>query len=104
LAKDRDEKSQLFHSKSHEATEKNKTLAELKEKYETAAKRRNREGKAWSPRQLAHCFETVEKKREEVKVLPVSECIDAIVEKLKQRKRFKNGKILTSVGTAKNYT
>ncbi|GAB6013612.1 phage integrase SAM-like domain-containing protein, partial [Viscerimonas tarda] len=90
--------------KSPEATEKNKALADLREKYETVAKQWDKEGKQWSPRQLSHCFETEKKKKEAVKVLPVSECIDAIVEKLKLRKRFKNGKVLTSVSTAKSYT
>jgi integrase len=102
-AKDWEEKTQMFHPKSLAATEKNRTLAELKEKYEAVAKQWNREGKSWSPRQLAHCFETEEKKREEVRVLPVSQCIDIIVEKLKERKRFKNGKVLSSVNTARCY-
>jgi hypothetical protein len=52
---------------------------------------------------LPHCFETEEKKTEEVKVLPVSDCIDIIIRQLNERKRFKNGKVLSSVSTAKNY-
>lgn len=103
LAKDWDEKTQLFLPKSHGATEKNRELSVLKEKYEVAAKQWEREGKAWSPRQLAHCFETEEKKTEKVRVLPVSECIDVIVKHLENRKRFKNGKVLTSVNTARSY-
>jgi site-specific recombinase XerD len=103
IAKDWDEKTQMFNLKSPDATEKNKTLAELKGRYETVAKQWNKEGKAWSPRQLSHCFETEEKKKEEVKVLPVSQCIDVIVEQLKNRKRFKNGKVLSSVSTANSY-
>jgi hypothetical protein len=53
--------------------------------------------------QLSHCFETEEKKKESIKVLPVSQCIDIIIEDLKNRKRFKNGKILSGENTAKNY-
>jgi site-specific recombinase XerD len=104
LARYWDEKTQMFLPKSPDATKKNGTLSELKAKYETVAKQWDKEGKSWSPRQLSHCFETEEKKKDEVKVLPVSECIDFIVKNLKQRKRFKNSKILTSVSTAKNYT
>jgi integrase len=102
-AKDWDEKTQMFLPKSPEATEKNKTLAELKECYEKVAKQWDKEGKSWSPRQLSHCFEVEEKKKEEIKVLPVSQCMDHIVTYLKNRKRFKNGKVLTSVNTARSY-
>jgi hypothetical protein len=102
-AKDWEEKTQMFHPKSVDAAEKNRTLAELKEKYESVAKQWDREGKSWSPRQLSHCFETEEKKKEEIKVLPVSQCIDHIIAYLKNRKRFKNGKILTSVKTSQSY-
>jgi hypothetical protein len=41
LAKNWDEKTQMFHSKSPDATEKNKTLSALKDKYERVAKRKN---------------------------------------------------------------
>ena len=102
-AKDWDEQSQMFLPKSPDATEKNKELTELKNKYETVARQWNKEGKSWSPRQLAHCFETEEKKKETIKVLTVAQCIDLIVEQLKNRKRFKNGKVLTSVNTARCY-
>jgi hypothetical protein len=102
-SKDWDEKTQMFHPKSPDATEKNKTLAELKDRYEKVARQWDKEGKLWSPRQLSHCFETEEKKKEEIKVLPVSQCIDKIVAHLKNRKRFKNGKMLTSVNTARSY-
>jgi hypothetical protein len=93
----------MFHPKSPDATEKNKALAGLKDRYEKVARQWDIEGKSWSPRQLSHCFETEEKKKEEIKVLPVSQCIDKIVAHLKNRKRFKNGKMLTSVNTARSY-
>jgi hypothetical protein len=44
-AKDWDEKTQMFLPKSPEETEKNKTLAELKESYERVAKQWDKEGK-----------------------------------------------------------
>jgi integrase len=102
-AKDWDEDAQIFNPKSNCATEKNRELAELREKYEAVARQWEREEKAWSPRQLAHCFEKEEKKKEEVRVLPVSQCIERIIEQLKNKKRFKNGEVLSSVNTAKNY-
>jgi hypothetical protein len=103
VAKDWDENAQIFNFKSPDAAEKNKTLAELKEKYEKVARKWEEERKSWSPRELAHFFETEEKKRDEVKVLPVSQCIDIIVKQLNERKRFKNGKTLSSVNTARSY-
>ena len=103
LAKDWDENAQRFHPKSPDAAKKNLKLATLFKQYDNVVQKWEEEGKSWSPRQLSHYFETDEKKTKEVKVIPVSECIDYTVEHLKNRKRFKNGQILTSVGTARCY-
>lgn len=69
------------------------------------------EGRLWSPIQWAHCFdpkkpanvEEKEKLKPKVKVISVSKCFDIIIEDMKNRKRFKNGKVVTSVATARNY-
>jgi hypothetical protein len=62
FAKDWDENTQLFFPKSPNAAEKNRELVELRDRYDKVAQLWKKEGKAWSPRQLAHCFDKEEKK------------------------------------------
>ncbi len=102
-AKEWDNQTQQFKSKSAEATEKNKRLLELKSSYLKIAEEWEAEGKSWSPVQWSHCFDVTENKKREAKVLSVSTALDSIIENILSRERIKNGKVISSVGTAKNY-
>jgi hypothetical protein len=110
LYRDWDKESQCFIAKSSDLINKNKALLDLKMKYLKVAEEWEEQGVEWSPIQWSHCFEKKkaisEKEKtasEKVKVLSVSKCFDIIIEDLKNRKRFKNGKTISSANTARNY-
>lgn len=100
---DWDSQTQRFKSKGVEATEKNKRLLELKARYLKVAEEWEEQGSAWAPVQWSHCFDTALKQTKDAKVLSVTQAIDIIVERKLSKERIKNGKVLTSVGTARNY-
>ena len=98
-----DNQSQQFKSKDTEASETNKRLIELKTKYLKVAEDWNEQDKQWSPVQWSHCFDDIQKKKDEIKVISVSQMFDILNEKFINRERIKNGKIITSAGTALEY-
>lgn len=103
LMKDWDNQTQQFKSKGVEAAEKNKALLEFKTKYLNVAQEWEAEGKFWAPVQWSHCFENNKKKRQSPKVVSVSQMFDILADKIGNRERLKNGKIITSAGTARHY-
>ncbi len=101
--KEWDNETQCFKSKGAEATEKNKRLLDLKARYLKVAEEWEEQDSAWAPVQWSHCFDAALKPSKEAKVLSVCQAIDIIVERKLSKERIKNGKVLTSVGTARNY-
>lgn len=101
--KDWDNDTQCFLSKSSEATEKNKRLLDLKTKYLKVAEDWEAENKPWAPVQWSHHFDVQVQKKQEVKVISVAKALDLVIEQVSKRQRIKHGKVLSSVGTARNY-
>ena len=102
--KDWDEKTQSFKPRTTDYADKNKILFETKNKYLEVAEKWEKDGTAWSPVQWSHYFEKTGKtQKEEAKVISVSKAMDLIMEDMKNRKRLKNGKFITSSSTARNY-
>lgn len=101
--KDWDNANQCFTPKTSEALEKNKRLLDLKTKYLKVAEDWEAANQAWVPVQWSHCFDVPEQKKQEVKILSVAKALDLIIERIAERKRVKNGKVLSSVNTARNY-
>ncbi|MFV0468247.1 MAG: hypothetical protein ACK5MK_04875 [Dysgonomonas sp.] len=89
---DWDQTTQNFKPKSKDASGKNKILLDLRLKYQKVAEDWETEGIKWSPVQWSHYFDTEDKDTpaKKVKVLPISQCIDLIIEKIKNQKRLKN--------------
>lgn len=105
LYKDWDQKTQSFLSVTSEAIEKNKKLIDLKAKYLKVVEDWESEGQNWSPVQWSHHFdvEYIEKEKIQVKIQTIDKCMDAIIEMMKKRKRFKNGRVVTSKPNAMHY-
>lgn len=103
LYKDWDQKNQCFIAGNVDNIDRNKLLLETRKKYMALADEWDRQGLEWSPVQWSHYFDTVKKEKEKVKILSISQCTDIIIQEMRGRKRIKNGKILTSNGTADNY-
>lgn len=101
--KDWDNETQSFTSKSSEAIEKNKRLLDLKTKYLKVAEDWEAENKPWAPVQWSHHFDVQVQRTQEVKVISVAKTLDLVIEQISQRQRIKHGKVLSSVGTARNY-
>lgn len=95
--------TQRFISKGVEATEKNKRLLDLKSRYLKVIEEWEEQNSVWAPVQWSHCLETTTKREKESKVLSVLQALDIIIEQMENRERIKNGKVLSSVGTARNY-
>lgn len=100
---DWDNKSQQFKSKGTETIERNKRLIELKTKYLKVAEDFEDQGAPWSPVQWSHYFDNVQKKKSETKAVSVGQMVDIVIDRLKKRERIKNGKVITSAGTAATY-
>lgn len=98
-----DVESQSFKSTASEYVKKNQLLLDLKEKYLSVAEQWIKEGHNFSALQWADCFKKGEEKKSETKVLTVLQLIEARIEFFKNFEKFKNGKIVKSEGTAKNY-
>ncbi|MDR1504844.1 MAG: tyrosine-type recombinase/integrase [Prevotella sp.] len=103
---DWDQTTQNFKPKTKDATGKNKILLDLRLKYQKIAEDWEAEGVQWSPVQWSHYFDAENNetpKVKKVKVMPISQCIDIIIEDMKNRKRLKNGKFVSSANTARQY-
>ncbi len=101
LYKNWDNKVQRFIDGSKDSEEKNKLLMQERLKYLKVAERWETDGKDWIPVELSHYYEKKTKCRNQY--LSVSEMIDMMYERFMQQGRYKNGKILFSVGNAKRY-
>ena len=97
--------TQSFESASSEYLKKNQLLLELKEKYMSVAERWGKDGRNFSVLQWADCFKPKEeeKAKQESKVLTVLQLINARIEYFENHEKFKNGKLVKSVGTASMY-
>ncbi len=98
-----DDESQQFTSKSVSSNELNKRILEFNTKYLKVAEEWEEEGKQWAPVQWSHCFDTEETKNNKSKVLPVQQVLEIIIAEKYGTERIKNGQVLTSFNTAKNY-
>lgn len=101
--KDWDQKSQSFRTGSAAATSKNKRIFDVKNEYLHVANQWEIEGRAWSPIQWSHAFDEAERTNPEVKVKSVLQMIESIELYFREKKRFKNGVIVQSLGNAKHY-
>lgn len=101
--KDWDNDAQKFKPRTSEALDKNKRILEQKTSYLKIAEEWQDTGDAWTPVEWSHCFDEQTKKSNEIKVLTVAQMITLQIDRLKNKERLKNGKVLTSVSTAKSY-
>lgn len=99
LYKDWDQKTQSFSGK--ESAEKNKFLRQEKLKYLKVAERWESQGKDWISVELSHYYDIDPKFRN--KYIPISDVIKELTEKFTQQERYKNGRILCSLSTARKY-
>ncbi len=103
---DWDQTKQSFKVKSKDATGKNKILFDLRLKYQKVAEDWEAEGVEWSPVQWSHYFDTENNEvsaRKKIKVIPISQCIDIIIEDMRNQKRLKNGKFISCANNARQY-
>ncbi len=102
---DWDQTAQNFKAKSKDAISKNKILFDLRLKYQKIAEDWEAEGVKWSPVQWSHYFDMEDKNTpaKKVKVMPISQCIDIIMENMKKQKRLKNDKFISCASNAKQY-
>lgn len=99
LYKDWDIKTQLFIGKDY--VDKNKFIRYAKLKYLKIGERWESQGKDWIPVELSHYYDTDTKFRN--KYIPISDVIDELSEKFSNQERYKNGRVLRSLSTARNY-
>lgn len=100
-----DNDAQSFATSTSEYLRKNQLLLDLKGKYMSVAERWEKEERNFSVLQWADCFKPKEKeqKKQETKVLTVLQLIDARIEYFNNHEKFKNGKLVKSIGTAGMY-
>ena len=101
--KDWDNASQSFISKSSDAIKKNKMLLDLKLKYQKIAEEWEEEGRKWSPAELSFDKKKGKKMKEEDRSLSVSQMIDYLIKKFSEKEKEKNGKIVKSLASVKDY-
>ena len=103
--KDWDSASQSFISKSSDAIKKNKMLLDLKLKYQKIAEEWEEEGRKWSPTELALSLDKKKGKemKEEDRSLSVSQMVDYLIKKFSEKEKEKNGKIVKSLASVKDY-
>ncbi len=101
--KDWDNQAQAFKGNGSTLTAKNKILFELKNQYQKVAEDWDYENRIWSPVELSHCFDEVQTRKEEVKSLSVAQMVDSLIDRFAKKERYKNGRIITSVGNVKAY-
>lgn len=103
---DWDQATQNFKPKSKDASGKNKILFDLRLQYQKVAEDWEAEGIKWSPVEWSHHFSEKNKNTpttKNIKVIPISQCIDTIIENMKKQKRLKNGKFISCTSNARHY-
>ncbi|PXV63766.1 phage integrase family protein [Dysgonomonas alginatilytica] len=106
LEGDWDQTKQCFKSKSKDASSKNNILLNMRLKYQKIAEDWEADGVKWSPVQWSHYFDERENEaptKKKVRVMTISQCIDTIMENMKNQKRLKNGKFITCTNNARQY-
>ena len=98
--KDWDNASQSFISKTSDSIKKNKMLLDLKLKYQKIAEEWEEEGRKWCPAELAL---SLDKKKEKDQSLSLSQMIDYLIIKFSEKEKDKNGKIVKSLSSVKDY-
>lgn len=103
--KDWDNASQSFISKTSDAIKKNKILLDLKLKYQRIAEEWEEEGRKWRPAELALSLDKKKEKevKEEDQSLSLSQMIDYLIIKFSEKEKEKNGKIVKSLSSVKDY-
>lgn len=82
---------------------KTQRIFDVKNEYLHVADQWEIEGRAWSPIQWSHAFDEAERTNPELKVKSVLQMIESIELYFREKKRFKNGVIVQSLGNAKHY-
>lgn len=97
--------TQSFASATSEYLKKNQLLLDLKGKYMSVAEQWEKDRHNFSVLQWADCFKPKEedKAKQESKVLTVLQLIDARIDYFNNHEKFKNGKLVKSIGTASMY-
>ena len=102
--KDWDERSQTFRSGSPDAYSKNRSLSEICMRYQRVAEEWTISGRLWSPVELSHCFDRAQSASQPVtRIHSVSQLIDERVAYFDKKERVKNGQIILSNSTAREY-
>ena len=80
-------------------------LLDLKLKYQKIAEEWEEEGRKWSPTELALSLDKRKGKemKEEDRSLSVSQMIDYLIKKFSEKEKEKNGKIVKSLASVKDY-
>lgn len=103
--KDWDNSSQCFASNSNDAIKKNRMLLDLKLKYQRVAEEWEDDGRKWSPAELSLSLDKKKEKemKEEDRSLSLSQMIDYLINKFSEKEKEKNGKIVKSLSSVKDY-
>jgi len=96
-----DQKKQCFTGDIAEVKTKNHLLRKTILKYLKIAERWEYQGKEWSPLELSHYYDEDRKYKD--RLATVSSVLDSIIDYFMNRKRVKNGIIISSANTAKGY-
>lgn len=75
-------------------------LLDLKLKYQKIAEEWEEEGRKWCPAELAL---SLDKKKEKDQSLSLSQMIDYLIIKFSEKEKDKNGKIVKSLSSVKDY-
>ena len=98
-----DDKTQLFVENSSSNIEKNKKLRDEKLKFIKVAEDWEAESIEFSPKQWADYFKTPRPSSTAIKIISVSNMLDEIIERKRNRKRLINNFEVTRKGSAKYY-
>lgn len=96
--------SQQFKGTDASTIQKNELILKEKKKYLAVAELWESEKINWTPKMWSHCFDVeVEAKSTDSSTVSVSEVIDSMVLLFKERRRVKNGVVVSSNNNAENY-
>lgn len=99
-----DNEKRQFKKGSPNYALKNKAIEDEKQKYYEVVEKWETEGTNWSPKMLSHYFDIeVEIKNNEPQISTVLQIIHKLEKKFLEKKRLKNGKIISSSSNARNY-